>query len=63
MEDLPNISVPIIKKLHDLHGGEFDHALPAHSLTEHQTEFFSELDPVSVERFTSLFKLLNGSVP
>jgi hypothetical protein len=62
IEDLPDTAVPVIKKLRDLHGW-FDHALPAHALTEHQTEFFSALEPVSVERFAALFELLNTSVP
>lgn len=63
VEDLPDTPVPIIKKLQDIHGGEFDHALPAHALTDNQQEFFAELDPASVERFVALFKLLNKSVP
>ena len=62
LEDLADTSVPIIKKLQDLHGREFDHALPAHALTEHQAEFFSALDQLSVDRFTALFELLNGAM-
>lgn len=50
----------IIKKLTDLEG-PYDHALPAHALTENQKEFFAGLDKVSVERFAHLFKLLNKS--
>lgn len=59
-EDLPGTRVPIIKKLQDYRGGEdFDHALPAHALTERQTEFFGGLEQESIDNFVALFKLLN----
>lgn len=61
-EDLADTPVPIIKKLQDYRGGDdFDHALPAHALTAHQTEFFGGLDSMTVENFIALFKLLNKS--
>lgn len=60
-EDLPETPVPIVKKLQDYKGGEFDHALPAHALTDHQSEFFSNLEPSTIANFVALFKLLNKS--
>jgi ABC-type transport system involved in cytochrome c biogenesis ATPase subunit len=58
-EDLPTTPVPIIKKLHDYIGSDFDHALPAHALTEHQAEFFAGLAKESIDNFAAVFKLLN----
>ncbi len=52
---------PIIKRLEDL-VGEFDHALPAHALTEHRIEFFGSIKPKSVTSFEKLFNLLNGTL-
>lgn len=60
--DLPDTAVPIVKKLQDLAGGEFDHALPAHALTDHQDEFFASIDPVTVERFGEVFNRLNETI-
>ncbi len=59
--DLPATRVPIIKKLTDLHG-EFDHALPAHALTDNQADFFASISPKSVERFEKAFVKLNEAV-
>jgi hypothetical protein len=42
--------------------GEFDHALPAHALTEHRKEFFAEVQKSTIERFKALFALLNATV-
>lgn len=58
-EDLPDTPVPIIKKVRDYLGADFDHALPAHALTEHQTEFFADLEKESIDNFVALFRLLN----
>lgn len=60
-EDLPETNDRIIKKITDLEG-PYDHALPAHALTDQQKDFFSTLDSVSVDRFSALFKMLNKSV-
>lgn len=56
--DLPQSSAPIVKRIQDLEG-EYDHALPAHALTEHQTEFFDGLEPGSIANFEAVFGLLN----
>jgi energy-coupling factor transporter ATP-binding protein EcfA2 len=42
--------------------GKYDHALPAHALTDNQEAFFADLDPVSVSNFEKLFALLNAGV-
>ena len=52
--------IPIVKRIQDVEG-EYDHALPAHALIEHQPEFFESLAPESVENFATLFGLLNKS--
>lgn len=41
---------------------KFNHALPAHALTDNQDEFFATLDPVSVENFEKLFEKLNAGL-
>lgn len=56
---LPATDQPIIKKIMDIRGSEYDHALPAHALTDHQAEFFAQLDKVSIERFEKAFVRLN----
>jgi len=42
--------------------GKFNHALPAHALTDNQDDFFANLDPASVANFEKLFALLNAGV-
>ncbi|GGM19250.1 hypothetical protein [Nakamurella endophytica] len=42
--------------------GEFDHALPAHALTQHRDEFYASLKEETVERFVAIFELLNATV-
>ncbi|KRC58535.1 hypothetical protein ASE14_18335 [Agromyces sp. Root81] len=59
--DLPATPVPIIKKLLDLHGA-FDHALPAHALTDNQPEFFASISSDTVERFEKAFLKLNEAI-
>lgn len=58
---LPSTTEPILKRLRDV-VGEFDHALVAHSLSDHQTEFFEGMIETSAERFEKLFERLNGTV-
>ncbi|MBW9121922.1 AAA family ATPase [Microbacterium trichothecenolyticum] len=59
--DLPATPVPIVKKLTDLHGS-FDHALPAHALTDNQTDFFASIRKETVARFEKAFEKLNEAV-
>jgi predicted ATP-dependent endonuclease of OLD family len=59
--DLAATAEPIIKKLTDLHG-EYDHAIPAHALTERRVEFFSTVKTKTLENFQVLFNLLNATV-
>lgn len=61
--DVPATDQPIIKKIMDLRGGtDYDHALPAHALTDHQAEFFGQLDKESILRFEKAFERLNKTV-
>lgn len=59
--DLADTKEPIIKRLTDLRG-EFDHALPAHALTYHRAEFFSNVEAKTVRQFKDLFATLNATV-
>jgi hypothetical protein len=59
--DLPETGEPILKRLGNL-AGEFDHALPAHALTERRADFFGFVEEVTIERFSALFKLLNATL-
>ncbi len=49
LSDLPATSEPILRRI-EVARGKFDHALPAHALTEHRVEFFA-----SVKRSNLLF--------
>lgn len=42
--------------------GKFNHALPAHALTDNQDDFFANLDPASTTNFEKLFALLNSGI-
>jgi energy-coupling factor transporter ATP-binding protein EcfA2 len=59
--DLAATEEPIIKRLQSL-VGEYDHALPAHALTDHREEFFASIDNASRQRFAALFQALNATV-
>lgn len=61
-DDLPDTAEPIIKKLGDYRGGDFDHALPAHELTKRRDEFFQKADKVTLDHFEALFRALNDTV-
>lgn len=50
---------PILKKIASVEG-EFDHALPAHTLTERQEEFFAGLKPATVANFEKLFAKIDA---
>lgn len=54
---------PILKKLLTLRSGQdFDHALPAHQLTNRREEFFSSMEAATESNFDELFKLLIATV-
>lgn len=61
LSDLPATTEPILRRL--LHVvGEFDHALPAHALTENRDAFFESVEAVTLERFAALFTRLNATL-
>lgn len=61
--DLAATDEPILKKLLTLRSGQdFDHALPAHQLTNRREEFFSSMEAATESNFDELFKLLNATV-
>ena len=59
---LPATSEPVVRRVTMARGDEYDHALPAHALTQHRDEFFATIGPQSEERFLNLFRLLNATV-
>ncbi len=61
LSDLPATSEPILRRI-EVARGKFDHALPAHALTEHRVEFFASVKPRTVERFEKLLALLNATI-
>lgn len=61
-DQLPDKNERILRRLESI-VGSYDHALPAHALTEHRTEFFASVDAATVERFKTLFALLNATLP
>ena len=58
---LPTTAEPILRRLESV-VGKFDHALPAHALTEHRKEFFANVEPRTLEHFEKLFQALNGTI-
>lgn len=61
VSDLPATEEPIIRRITGL-SGEYDHALPAHALTEHREEFFGGIKAKSASNFEKLFALLNATI-
>jgi energy-coupling factor transporter ATP-binding protein EcfA2 len=61
LEDLPETNDRLLRRLESV-VGSFDHALPAHVLTERFSEFFSDVDQVAVDRFKALFGSLNATL-
>lgn len=59
--ELPATSEPILRRLEAV-VGSFDHALPAHALTDHRAEFFASVSPETIRRFGSLFDRINGTL-
>ncbi len=61
--DLAATNEPILKKLIDFRSGkDFDHALPAHQLTNRSEEFFDSIQSATETNFAELFRLLNATV-
>jgi energy-coupling factor transporter ATP-binding protein EcfA2 len=60
--NLASTNEPILKKLIDFRGSDFDHALPAHQLTNRREEFFGSVDEATEKNFAELFRLLNATV-
>jgi energy-coupling factor transporter ATP-binding protein EcfA2 len=60
--DLPQTDQPILQRVTEKRGSEYDHALPAHALTNHRDEFFGSVKPVTLEHFEKLFELLNATI-
>jgi hypothetical protein len=61
VKDLPDTKERILRKVEGV-TGTFDHALPAHALTEHADEFFGGIDGKTVSNFKALFALLNATL-
>lgn len=59
--DLAPTNEPILRRLGAV-VGSFNHALPAHALTERREEFFTTVHASTVERFRELFRRLNTTV-
>lgn len=60
--DLANTHGRILGRIETHLGHKYDHAKPAHALTDNQGEFFANLDPASIANFEKLFALLNAGV-
>lgn len=60
--DLPETNEPILRRLEVLSAGAFDHAIPAHALTDRRSEFFSSVKAKTISNFEKLFALLNATV-
>lgn len=60
--DLNDTQEPILKRLIDYRGSDFDHALPAHKLTERREDFVGSIEAQTVELFEALFAILNATV-
>jgi hypothetical protein len=59
--DLAATGQPLLRRL-DAVVGAFDHALPAHALTEHRREFFETVSATTLDRFVALFTALNATL-
>jgi hypothetical protein len=60
--DLPKTAERIIRRIEAVEV-VFDHALPAHALTEHRDDFMATVSQGTLARFEELFKLLNSTIP
>jgi predicted ATP-dependent endonuclease of OLD family len=61
VEDLSQNKERILRKVEGV-AGTYDHALPAHALTEHVEEFFADIDGATVSNFKALFTRLNATL-
>lgn len=60
LSELPERRTRIIGRINTvLDKDAFNHALPAHALTDHQTEFFDDLSATTANNFEALFTRLN----
>lgn len=59
--DLPTTTQPVLARVEEAKG-EFDHALPAHALTDHREVFFSGVDGATVSHFEAIIGLLNATL-
>jgi energy-coupling factor transporter ATP-binding protein EcfA2 len=55
--DLPATGEPILRRIENVRG-KFDHAGPAHLLTQNLDEFLAQVDPDTLDRFEELFTKL-----
>lgn len=55
--DLPQTSEPILRRVGSVRG-DFDHAGPAHQLTNDLDEFFAQVDATTLDRFEEVLRLL-----
>ena len=61
LADLPATAEPIVQRITQSRG-LFDHALPAHALTQRRGEFFSSVSGLTIDRFEALFVRLNQTL-
>jgi len=62
-EQLPPTREPILKRLQAVRGADFDHALPAHTLTQVREAFFAQARAETLDRFAALIGKLNATLP
>jgi energy-coupling factor transporter ATP-binding protein EcfA2 len=60
--DLAETGEPILRRIEALRG-QFDHALPAHTLTARRDDFFGQIRPDTLDRFEKLMERLNQTLP
>jgi energy-coupling factor transporter ATP-binding protein EcfA2 len=59
--DLADTTGRILGRIESVEG-KFNHALPAHALTDNQEDFFDSLSAASISNFEKLYALLNAGV-
>lgn len=60
---LPDTTEPMVKRVTAANGAaEYDHALPAHALTNRRDEFFASVSKATITKFEAVFALLNSTV-